>query len=95
MGHVAASRFQVALRQACAGIGKSGFNPNQPRVPAGNVPMAGNGQAEVRAAAACLSAFRWRSATRPVSVSSDEEGSFEDFYGYLGLHVDFGELGIF
>ena len=90
--HVAASRFQVALRRHAL-ASKSGFNPNQPRVPAGN---ANGGQWTSGGAGGGGVSVRF-----PLAVGDEaglgifgEEGAFEDFYGYEEF-IDFGELDVF
>ncbi|ARQ00939.1 hypothetical protein [Pseudorhodoplanes sinuspersici] len=90
--HVAASRFQVALRRHALAL-KAGFNPDQPRVPADN---ANGGQWTSGGAGGGGVSVRF-----PLAVGDDaglgifgEEGAFEDFYGYEDF-IDFGELGVF
>ena len=88
--HVAASRFQLAMRKHALAW-KSSFNANQPRAPAG---QSNGGQWTSGSTGGVSIRF-------PLAVGDetgfgvfDEEGSFEDFYGYDEF-IDFGELGNF
>lgn len=90
---VAASRFQSAMRRHALALEQCGFNPNQPRVPAGRSNGgqwtsgdSGGGGVSIRFPLAIGDGAGFDTLT--------EEGAFEDFYGYDEL-IDFGELDIF
>jgi hypothetical protein len=90
---IAASRFQSALRRHALALERSGFNPNQPRVPAGR---SNGGQWTSGGSGGGGVSIRF-----PLALGDetglgvlDEESSFEDFYGYEGF-IDFGEVDAF